>query len=110
MAKVAFSQNFIRTFKKLRKKNRHLLSDIQALVTLLESDPKRGTFLGHGIYKIRMANSSKQIGKRAGFRVITYYVDADDEVYLVEMYEKNSIENIPVKELTALIEREFGGD
>ena len=66
--------------------------------------------MGHGIYKIRMANSSKQIGKRGCFRVITYYVDVDDIVYLIEMYEKNSIEYIPVEELIALVEREFEGD
>ena len=54
-----------------------------------------------------MANSSKNIGKRGGFRIITYYIDENDIVYLVEIYEKNSIENISTEDLILLVKKEF---
>jgi len=107
MAKVNFSKNFVKKFKKLNKKNKNILKDIEELVKILEKNPITGTFLGNNIYKIRMANSSKNIGKRGGFRVITYYVDENDIVYLVEIYEKNAIENISIEELIKLIKNEF---
>ena len=93
MIKIEYIPNFFRKVKKLSKKNKHLAKDIQELVKVLEKDPTTGTFLGNHIYKIRVANSSKNIGKRGGFRVITYYVDKNNIIYLVEIYEKNSIEN-----------------
>ena len=107
MTKIEFFPNFHRKFKKLNKKNKNLLHDIQKLVKVLEEDPTTGIFLGNDIYKIRMANSSKNIGKRGGFRVITYYLDENNIVYLVEIYEKNAIENIPIEELVALVQKEL---
>jgi len=107
MTKIEFFPSFHKKFKKLNKKNRNLLEDIKELVKVLEDDPTNGVSLGNDIYKIRMANSSKNIGKRGGFRVITYYIDENNIVYLVEIYEKNDIESIPLKELIALINKEL---
>jgi len=107
MAKVEIFKNFRRKFKKIHKKNKKLNTDIEALIETLEKDPTTGTFLGDDIYKIRIANSSKNIGKRGGFRVITYYVDENNVVYLVEIYEKNSIENIPIEQLVKIIQEEI---
>ena len=109
MTKIEYIPNFYKKFKKLNKKNKNLTKDVQKLVETLQKDPTTGIFLGNDIYKIRMANSSKNIGKRGGFRVITYYVDENEIVYLVEIYEKNAIENIPTDELIALVEKEFKG-
>ncbi len=64
-------------------------------------------FLGNDVYKIRMANSIKNIGKRGGFRVITYYLDKNNIVYLVEIYEKNTIESIALEEIINLVEKEL---
>lgn len=107
MTKIEYIPNFYRKIKKLGKKNKNLVNDLQKLVKILEKDPTTGTFLGANIYKIRISNSSKNIGKRGGFRVITYYVDEHNIVYLVEIYEKNSIENIPIEELTKIIKDEL---
>ena len=107
MTKIEYIPNFYKKVKKLSKKNKNLAKDIQELVKVLEEEPTTGIFLGNDIYKIRMANSSKNIGKRGGFRVITYYVDENNIVYLVEIYEKNSIENIPIEELVKIIEEEI---
>ena len=110
MTKIEYIPNFYRKIKKLSKKNKNLAKDIQALIKVLEKDPTTGTFLGDDIYKIRVANSSKNIGKRGGFRVITYYVDENNVVYLVEIYEKNSIENIPIEQLVKIIQEEIKKD
>ncbi len=58
------------------------------------------------MYKIRMANSSRNIGKSGGFRVITYFIDENNVVYLVEIYDKSSIESISVQELKDVLDRE----
>ncbi len=108
MTKIEFFPNFYKKFKRLNKKNRNLLKDIQKLAKVLEKDPTTGVSLGNDIYKIRMANSSTNTGKRGGFRVVTYYLDKNDIVYLVEIYEKSSIENIPTEELIALVKKELG--
>jgi mRNA-degrading endonuclease RelE of RelBE toxin-antitoxin system len=107
MAKVEIFQNFRRKFKKIYKKNRNLNEDIEALIKILEENPTTGTFLSDDIYKIRVVNSSKNIGKRGGFRVITYYLDKNDVVYLIEIYEKNNIENIPIEQLVKIIQEEI---
>jgi len=107
MTKIEYIPNFYKKIKKLSKKNKNLVKDIQELVKVLEKDPTTGIFLGNDIYKIRVANSSKNIGKRGGFRVITYYLDENNVVYLVEIYEKNSIENIPIEQLIKIIQNEI---
>jgi len=107
MTKVEIFPNFYKKFKKIQKKNRKLNDDIQELIEALKENPKMGTFLSDDIYKIRVANSSRNIGKRGGFRVITYYIDSNNIVYLVEIYEKTVIENIPIEELIKIIEDEI---
>ena len=104
MTNIKYIVNFHKKFKKLNKKNKNLINDVKKLVSVLEENPTSGTLLGNNIYKIRMANSSKNIGKRGGFRVITYYIDKNDILYLIEIYEKSSIENISIEQLTKLIE------
>lgn len=107
MIKVEFFEHFHKRFKKLNKKNKKLIYDVKDLVEILKKDPKTGKSLGHGMYKIRVANSSKNIGKRGGFRVITYFIDENEIIYLAEIYEKNDIENIPLEELILLVEKEL---
>jgi len=46
-----------------------------------------------GVRKIRWAMSWK--GKSGGVRVIYYFKRQDDEIWLLTIYSKNEIENIP---------------
>jgi mRNA-degrading endonuclease RelE of RelBE toxin-antitoxin system len=46
-----------------------------------------------GIRKVRWAMSGK--GKRGGVRVIYYYKKQQDEIWLLTIYSKNVVENIP---------------
>jgi mRNA-degrading endonuclease RelE of RelBE toxin-antitoxin system len=46
-----------------------------------------------GVRKIRWAIFGK--GKSGGVRVIYYFKKQDDEIWLLTMYSKNEVENIP---------------
>jgi mRNA-degrading endonuclease RelE of RelBE toxin-antitoxin system len=51
--------DFQKLFKKLAKKYPSLIADLQQLITILSENPNTGINLGHNLYKIRMAISSK---------------------------------------------------
>ena len=45
-------------------------------------------------YKVRIANSSANVGKSNGFRLI-YYLAIADEIYLLSIYSKKDDNKIP---------------
>ena len=95
--------DFKKVFKKLLKKYSSLKDDLHELIEVISENPETGTSLGHGVYKIRMAISSKGKGKSAGARVITYIVTEDKEVYLVYIYDKGQLENITKQQVFELL-------
>jgi len=95
--------DFKRLFKILLKKYPSLKSDLNELIEVLSANPETGTSLGHGVYKIRLAISSKGKGKSAGARVITFIVTKDNEVYLVYIYDKSQLENITKQQVFELL-------
>jgi hypothetical protein len=97
--------DFKKIFKKLAKKHSSLKADLQKLTKVLKEQPDSGINLGHGIYKIRMAITSKGKGKSGGARVITYLVTEDEEVYLVYIYDKNQLENITKEQIIELLKK-----
>ena len=46
------------------------------------------------VYKVRIANSSANVGKSHGFRLI-YYVVIDEKIYLVSIYSKKDDSRVP---------------
>lgn len=88
---------FDKDVKKLFKKYKQLPRDLKVLKEELSQNPKSGIELGNGCYKIRLANSSIPTGKSGGFRVIYYYIDEDNNLYLMSIYSKNELENIDDK-------------
>ena len=95
--------DFIALFRKLAKKYPSLKTDLQKLVDTLAENPTTGTSLGHNLYKIRMAISSKGRGKSAGARVITFLVANDSEVYLVHIYDKSQLDNLTKNQIMQLL-------
>lgn len=75
MIVVELFERFEREVKTLSKKFRTLPKELTALLDELEENPTKGTNLGGGFYKIRLASQSKGGGKSGGFRVITYYIE-----------------------------------
>ena len=75
---------------------------LKKLLELMEN-PKVGTYLQYNCYKIRMANSSTSTGKSGGFRVIYYFIDEQNNLYLMNIYSKTKKENISENELLELL-------
>lgn len=96
---------FEKNLKKLSKKYPSLKSEYANLVKNLKENPELGTLIGHNCYKIRLAIASKGKGKSGGTRVITYFLVADDSVYLLSIYDKSDKDNLTDKELTRIIHR-----
>lgn len=63
MVKIELFENFCKKFKSLFKKNKNIINDLKELEKALQQNPKLGTSLGYGLFKIRMANTSKKIEK-----------------------------------------------
>ena len=96
---------FDKDVKKLFKKYKQLPADLKILKKELSEDPKSGIELGHGCYKIRLANSSIPTGKSGGFRVIYYHIDTNNNLYLMSMYSKSELENIDDKVILQILKK-----
>ena len=96
---------FDKNVKKLYKKYHHIKTDLQKLVEALIENPKSGTPLINSCYKIRVANSSVPTGKSGGFRVITYYVDSKNNIYLLTIYSKSETDTISDSNIIELLKQ-----
>lgn len=101
--------SFLKELKRLSKRYVSIKEDVLALGRSLQMNPNQGVDLGRGLRKIRMViTSSKGRGKSGGVRVITLNVvfDADSvEILLVGIYDKTERENITMKEIETLLEK-----
>jgi hypothetical protein len=95
--------DFKKFFKQLFKKYPSLKNDLAQLIEKLEDDYQIGTSLGNNLYKIRLAIESKNKGKSAGARVVYFYLDEEKEVYLIHIFDKSNVENIPKETLVKLL-------
>lgn len=97
---------FDKKFKKLSKKYRSLVHDLEELVNELKLNPSIGTDLGSGIRKIRIAVSDKGKGKSHGARIISHTAIVSVEkgvVTLLTIYDKNEQDTITKKEIVRLL-------
>ena len=92
--KIISLDTFGKDVKRLYKKYRQIPKDLKNLKKSLEDNPRLGISLGNSCYKLRWENSSVPTGKSGGFRVIYYYIDDDNYLYLMAMYSKSELENI----------------
>lgn len=94
--------------KQLKKRFRLIDSDVTKFLHSLESVDDLGISLGDGIYKGRIANSDKNKGESAGYRLITLLQVIESNIYLIYIYDKSDLENISEKELDEMIRRLVG--
>jgi len=101
---------FKRQFRRLSKKYRSLIDDLEIFQKELQENPLQGVDLGSGVRKIRMTIASKGKGKSGGARVLTLNVlvgdiggrtepddtkgDEEIDVILLTIYDKNEIDNV----------------
>lgn len=94
-----FNDDVRHYFKK--KKYKKIFDDISSVIPELEDGNLIGDRLeglklpeGTAAYKVRIANTSANVGKSNGFRMI-YYVAIGDEIYLLTIYSKKDDERVP---------------
>ncbi len=81
---------------------------------LLVEDPRRGQVIERtgGFRKIRFARPSRREGKSGGTRVIYYYLDRRNRIYLLLVYSKGVKDNLTraeeneLRKLAKALERE----
>ena len=91
---------FDRQLKRLSKKYPSLK---QEYFELIEENPEQGVSLRDNCYKIRLSIASKNKGKSGGARVIVNIVLAENNVYLLAIYDKSEKESLSDKELNELL-------
>jgi mRNA-degrading endonuclease RelE of RelBE toxin-antitoxin system len=104
---IKLTSSFERKIKKLSKKYRKILQDLDELGKTLSTNPRAGNAIPNfnsRIWKIRMPSSDMASGKSGGFRIIYfYYHEKEGSLYLLTIYPKNEQENIPDKEIITLL-------
>lgn len=80
--------------------------DRRELELLLLADPRRGEVIQRtgGFRKVRFARPSRKEGKSGGTRVIYYFIDRKDRIYLIEVYAKGVKDDLTRSEENALRE------
>lgn len=105
MTKVVATPRFAKLAKKLRKKYPNVWKDVQPLREQLESGETPGDRVQNVsdvVYKVRLRNRDVQRGKSGGYRVM-YYLKAADRIYLILIYSKSEIDDVPVDLITQTI-------
>ena len=77
---------------------------LRAIQGDLLANPARGTVVPGlaGIRKARAENPGRGKGKRGGFRYMYYFLEYDDEVYLLSIFDKGQQEDLKEKQKAAL--------
>lgn len=101
--KVKTVPTFDKQAKRLARKYPSLKQDLTALSISLLDQPEQGTSLGNSCYKIRLAIKSKGKGKSGGARIITHIHVAEDDIYLLSIYDKSEKDNLNEGELDGLL-------
>ena len=92
-----------KSFKKLSKKFKNISKDMNAFLLSVETKNDLGVELKPNIYKVRIANTNKNKGKSAEYRLLTYIALIENELHLLYIYDKGSIGNLSESEVDAMI-------
>lgn len=101
---------FEKDLKKLGKKNKDIVDDIEPVLENLEHGKFDGNIIqmhlkdnNNVAIKVRVANTGNNKGKSGGYRLICYAEKENGQVFLLTIYSKNERENITNKEILELI-------
>ena len=101
--KIIFTDEFLKDIRKLKKKYVSIANDFENLLESLKQNPLQGDALGKNCYKVRMAISSKGVGKSYGARAITCVKIINDTIFLLSIYDKSNKKDISDQELDFLL-------
>lgn len=110
MFSFVFKFNYIKRYKKLRKKHRNIDRDCLKFFEDLE----KGNIQGYQIrglypfeiYKLKIPSSDQKRGKRGGFRLYYQVLHEKKEIYLLYIHakaEKNSLHTKEIKHIIKLL-------
>jgi len=84
---------FDKEVKKLSKKYNLIKQDLQNFILNFDTVHKESTVIKNNLHKVRLANSNKNKGKSSGYRIY-YYLQLNDTIYLLTIYDKSQIASI----------------
>jgi mRNA-degrading endonuclease RelE of RelBE toxin-antitoxin system len=106
--RITPTSGFQRDVKYLKKKYRHIVSDLEEFSNILSVNPFFGEEipgLEGKVFKARLASSDMKSGKSKSYRVIYYFLEKENTIYLLTIYAKAYKENISVTEIKEIISR-----
>ena len=73
----------------------------RALQNALAATPRLGSVIPgtRGVRKMRAASARQNKGKRGGIRILYAYIEARQEILLLNLYAKNEDENLSPRDL-----------
>ncbi len=100
MQEIVESQSFIRSAEIAKMTD----SERIEAVNYISQNPTAGEIIigSGGCRKVRIAGKGK--GKSSGYRIITYYYDGNNPVYLWLVYAKNQSANLTKEQVRLLYE------
>jgi mRNA-degrading endonuclease RelE of RelBE toxin-antitoxin system len=101
---INYTEDFAREVKRLAKKHRSLRSDLEKFQEDLLESPTLGVNIAPNLYKCRIAITSKGRGKSGGARIITYVLLLREQIFLISIYDKSELENLPIEAIIKRIE------
>ena len=94
---------YTKSLKKLSKHYKNIKKDVDSFLDNITSKQDLGIELKSNVYKTRIANSDKNKGKSAGYRLISYLAIVENELQLLYIYDKSSLVNLTERELDKII-------
>ncbi len=105
---VVEQELYKKAVKKLSKTYRNIDLDIKDFLNSINSKEDLGTELKSNVFKVRVANSDKNKGKSAGYRLISYLEIIENELHLLYIYDKSKLVNVTEKEVDELVIKQIG--
>jgi mRNA-degrading endonuclease RelE of RelBE toxin-antitoxin system len=106
--KIIPTPSFQKDVKYLKKKYRHIVSDLNEFNAILSDNPLYGeeiSGLEGKVLKARLASSDMKNGKSKGYCIIYSFLERENTIYLLTMYAKAYKENIYVAEIKEMISK-----
>ncbi len=96
---LLYSPEFKKALKPFAKKYHTLKSSLKELQREICKNPYLGDAYGDGIFKIRLADESKNSGKSGGFRVMYYHLCFDEynnvkQIIFLTIFNKSEMATI----------------
>jgi len=101
--KVVEQELYQKAFKKLSKTYKNINLDVDNFLESIQTKEDLGIELKSNIFKVRVANTNKNKGKSAGYRLISYLAIIENKLHLLYIYDKSKLVNLSEKEIDEIV-------